>query len=90
MKDKFKPKCELIGADSNIFNLIGIASRALKRVGMRDEAKKMSEEAFRCGSYDEALCKILEYVDVDVEDDEDEEEEINKGLDFDFEERFGE
>lgn len=34
-----KPKCPLIGQDGNIFNLIGIASKTLKRNGMYDEAK---------------------------------------------------
>ena len=36
-----KPKCALIGEDGNIFNLMGIASRTLKRNGMQEEAKEM-------------------------------------------------
>ena len=32
---KEKPKCALIGEDGNIFNLMGKASRTLKRNGMR-------------------------------------------------------
>ena len=31
-----KPKCPLIGQDGNVFNLIGIASKTLKRNGMPD------------------------------------------------------
>ena len=33
-KKKVKPDCALIGCDSNIFNLMGIASRTLKQNGM--------------------------------------------------------
>ena len=36
-----KPKCPLIGQNGNIFNLMGIASKTLKRNGMYDEAKEM-------------------------------------------------
>jgi hypothetical protein len=60
-----KPKCKLIGEDGNIFNLIGIASRELKRAGMHTEAKEMSEKCMRSGSYSEALSIIMEYVEVE-------------------------
>ena len=33
-EEKLKPDCALIGCDSNIFNLMGIASRTLKKNGM--------------------------------------------------------
>ena len=36
-----KPKCPLIGQNGNIFNLMGIASRTLKRNGMSNESKEM-------------------------------------------------
>lgn len=35
-----KPDCQLIGEDSNIFNLIGIASRTLRRNGLDEQAKR--------------------------------------------------
>lgn len=38
---KEKPECALIGEDGNIFNLMGKASRTLKRNGMRKEAEEM-------------------------------------------------
>jgi len=38
--NKTKPTCELIGQDGNIFNLIGIASRTLKRAGMGQKPKR--------------------------------------------------
>ena len=60
-----KPTAKLIGADGNVFNLIGIASKALKRAGLRDQATEMSHRVFNCGSYDEALQIIQEYVDAE-------------------------
>lgn len=60
-----KPVAKLIGADSNIFNLLGIASQALKRAGQRDKAKEMATKVFTSGSYDEALSIITDYVDAE-------------------------
>ncbi len=59
-----KPDCPLIGADGNIFNLVGIASRTLKRNGLSDEASEMTEKVFKSGSYGEALGIIGEYVNI--------------------------
>ena len=63
-KEKEKPKCALIGQDGNIFNLVGIASKTLKRNGMHEESKEMSNRVFSSHSYDEALCIIGEYVEI--------------------------
>ena len=41
VQEKLKPKCPLIGADGNIFNLMGMASKTFKRSGMADDAKEM-------------------------------------------------
>lgn len=60
-----KPKAKLVGADGNVFNLVGIASKALKRARQPEQAKEMNEKIFKCGSYDEALQTIMEYVDVE-------------------------
>lgn len=59
-----KPKCALIGQDGNIFNLVGIASKTLKRNGMYEESKEMIERATLSYSYDEAINIIEEYVDI--------------------------
>lgn len=59
-----KPDCALIGQDGNIFNLVGIAARTLRRNGMSDQAKEMSDRVFASGSYSEALCIIGEYVNI--------------------------
>ncbi|MDR1961184.1 MAG: hypothetical protein LBQ16_02765, partial [Gracilibacteraceae bacterium] len=63
-----KPEAPIIGADANVFNIIGIAARALRRAGMPEQAKEMSAKAMQSGSYDEALGVIMEYVEpADVE-----------------------
>jgi hypothetical protein len=61
--NKQLPRCPLIGADSNVFNLIGITARTLKENGLRDEAAEMRERVMGCGSYDEALAVMMEYVE---------------------------
>ena len=57
-----KPDAPLIGADGNIFVIMGIASRTLKRTGMPDPAKEMCSRVTESGSYDAALGIIMEYV----------------------------
>lgn len=60
-----KPKCALIGEDGNIFNLMGIASRTLKRNDMREVAEEMCNKIISgAKSYDEALSIIDEYVEI--------------------------
>lgn len=62
---KEKPVAKLIGADGNVFNLLGIASRALKREKLYNEAKEMSERVFASSSYEEALSIMMDYVEVE-------------------------
>jgi hypothetical protein len=64
MKD-VKPRCKLVGADGNVFNLLGLASHALKKANQIENAKKMVSEVMSCGSYDEALQIIMKYVKVE-------------------------
>ena len=61
---KEKIQVKLSGEDGNIFNLLGITSRALRRSGQKDEAMKLQEEVYASKSYDEALSIIMDYVDV--------------------------
>ncbi len=63
MTNNQKPKSPLIGADGNIFNLMGVASRTLKENNMSIEASEMSECVFESNSYEEALNNITEYVE---------------------------
>lgn len=56
---------KLIGENGNIFNLMGIASKALKRAGQGDKAREMQAEVTNCISYESALDVITKYVDVE-------------------------
>lgn len=67
-----KPNCPLIGENGNIFNLVGLASRTLKRNGMSAEASEMTKKVFGSSSYEEALGIIGEYVNITSVDDPDE------------------
>ena len=84
--DKKKPKCKLIGSDGNIFNILGIAGRALKDNGMREEAEEMYARVTSSGSYYEALGIITEYVDDETmssdEDYDDEDYEDSEEMDI--------
>ena len=76
-EERFKPDCPLIGADGNIFNLMGIAKRTLINNDMTAEAKEMCSRIYDCGSYNEALNVIGEYVNItdgseDIDDGESE------------------
>ena len=67
--ERGKPDCPLIGEDSNIFNLIGIAARTLRNNDMKAEAKEMSSRVMSAGSYEDALQIIGEYVNITSSDD---------------------
>ena len=41
MAEKEKPMCPIIGANGNIFNILGIASRTLRNNDMADAANEM-------------------------------------------------
>ncbi len=63
-----KPECKIIGEDGNVFNLIGIAKKTLRREGLTEELEAFSgelEDVMRNGgSYDDVLVLIMKYVDV--------------------------
>ena len=75
-QEKLKPDCPLVGQDGNVFTLIGIASRTLKRNGMREEAEELQERTMASGSYGEVLNIIGEYVNITSED------EMDEGMDM--------
>lgn len=75
-EERIKPDCPLIGHDGNIFNLMGIAARTLRRNGMREEATEMCDRIqSEAGNYYEALDIIGEYVNITSEDDAEDMEE---------------
>lgn len=59
-----RPRCQLIGKDGNIFNLMAIASNALKEAHMEDKADEMVKRIKKSNSYMEALGIISEYIDI--------------------------
>ena len=75
---KEKTDCPLIGADGNIFNLMGIASRTLRDNDMAQEAKEMCERIRESGSYYQALNIIGEYVNITSA--EEMEEDFGEGM----------
>ncbi|HOW73291.1 MAG TPA: hypothetical protein PKY77_22050 [Phycisphaerae bacterium] len=62
-----KVKCKLVGEDGNAFAIIGRVSKALKRAGMKDQAKEYVEKAMASPSYDALLALTLEYVEDEAE-----------------------
>jgi hypothetical protein len=63
LQERTKPEAAIIGADGNIFNILGIARNALCQANLRDEAKEMTERVLSSGGYDNALAIIAEYVE---------------------------
>lgn len=78
-----KPDCPLIGQDGNVLNLMGVASRTLKDNGLAEQAKEMRDRITACGSYDEALGIMGEYVNITSVDDAPE-----MGQDFEMRQSF--
>jgi ABC-type proline/glycine betaine transport system substrate-binding protein len=63
MEENKKVKAQIIGADGNVFNLMGICARALKKEGYSKEADEMINRITTTAkSYDESLQIMMEYV----------------------------
>lgn len=63
MEEKITVK--LIGEDGNIFNLMGICTRELRRAGQKDVADELVKDiTTNANSYEDALATIMKYVDV--------------------------
>lgn len=59
-----KPKAPLIGANGNIFNLIGITARTLKQNKADQEViQEFINRVYKARNYDEALMIIWDYVE---------------------------
>ena len=58
---------------------MGLAAKTLRQSGMSAEATEMTERITGCGSYDEALCIIGEYVNIT---DEDESEDMDERMEM--------
>lgn len=62
LDESLRPNAKMIGEDGNVFNLMGICSRKLKKAGYPEKAEEMLNRVTSCGSYDEALSIMSEYV----------------------------
>lgn len=60
-----KPICILTGQDGNVFNVIGLVSRTLKRAGQADKAREFVDRATKSKSYDDVLALCWDYVEVE-------------------------
>jgi len=60
----YRPKAPIIGADGNIFNLIGIANISMREAGIEPTViTNMNNRVYQSKSYDEALAIIYEHVE---------------------------
>ena len=53
---------QLTGTDGNIFAIIGRVREALRRNGRSDLIKDFTDYITSSSSYEEALCRVMEYV----------------------------
>lgn len=60
-----KPTVKLVGTDGNIFSIIGLCTKALKQAGQIEQAKEMTDKAFKAVGYHEAIAVCMEYVDAE-------------------------
>ena len=64
MKPLTDVRVKLIGEDGNAFSILGRVSKALRKAGHGDLAKKYLEEA-TSGDYSHLVQVTMEYVDVE-------------------------
>lgn len=64
IKRKTDLQVTVIGEDSNIFNLLGLVTKELKRNGYRELAKELPPLVFETNSYDQALAILDKYVEL--------------------------
>ena len=60
-----KPTVVLSNEDGNVFNIIGVVMKALKRSGGKTLADEFQSKALSKGSYDEVIALCYEYVEVE-------------------------
>jgi hypothetical protein len=59
-----KPRCKLVGTDSNVFSVIVKVRSVLSDAGLREQAQEFSNKAMKQHSYDDVLSLCFEYVEV--------------------------
>lgn len=59
-----KPIAKVIGEDGNTLVTLSICTKALKKAGLADKAKELTNRVFDAGSYEEALVIMGEYCEL--------------------------
>ena len=61
-----KPTVKLTGTDGNIFAIMGVVCKAMRKAGAtREQVDAYQKDVFACQSYDEALTVTCMTVDVE-------------------------
>ena len=60
-----KPTVKLVGQDGNVFNIIGLVSKALIKAHQQDKEKEFTNRVFNATSYDKVLQLAMEYCEVE-------------------------
>ncbi len=55
---------QVTGEDGNVFNIVGIVSKQLRRNGYTEYSNEVFTHMKQCGSYDEVLQMLQEYVEL--------------------------
>lgn len=72
-REKQKPICNIYEAHGDMLEMIGLASKTLKKNNMYDESRDMIEKATLSYSYEDAFNVIEEYVELSKERENEEE-----------------
>jgi len=64
MKSKYDIEVKIIGEDGNVFNLMGIVSRALREHGVEKAEIEQFRKECMSGDYDNALRTMMDWVRV--------------------------
>ena len=59
-----KPVCQLLGTDGNVFALAGRVSATLRKADLVEKISEFQGRLMSCGSYDDALVLMGEYVEI--------------------------
>jgi hypothetical protein len=63
-RNPYRPRCNFIGEDGNVFNLIAVAAKTLQQHGLTNQALQMQLDIHNAKNYEEALGIIERYVEI--------------------------
>ena len=59
-----KQRVELVGADGNAFNIIGLCMRVARKANWTEDRIKAVREEMTCCGYDNVIATAMKYFDV--------------------------